>query len=211
MARTGLFGGAFKGLDGFGKTMEDVKVKTRTGAFLTVLSAAIILIFTIIEAIDYRRVAVDSMILVDRSRGDRMSVKMNVTFPRVPCYRMSSVSSFVNLVLTMVLVLSMDITDISGEIMQDFTHNMLKTRLSSSGEDLHDNTLNYELHNAVKKTIKSRPAGYCGSCYGADPISGGCCQTCESVRDAYINRGWSFDDPDVIEQVCEALSSKDAY
>ncbi|KAG8693437.1 hypothetical protein FRC09_010499 [Ceratobasidium sp. 395] len=194
MARTGLFGGAFKGLDGFGKTMEDVKVKTHTGAFLTILSAAIILMFTLIEAIDYRRVAVDSMVLVDRSRGERMSVKMNVTFPRVPCY-----------------LLSMDITDISGEIMQDFTHNMLKTRLSSSGEDLHDNTLNYELHNKVEKTIKSRPAGYCGSCYGADPISGGCCQTCESVRDAYINRGWTFDDPDVIEQVCEALLSYDAY
>ncbi|KAG9086965.1 hypothetical protein FS749_001393, partial [Ceratobasidium sp. UAMH 11750] len=85
MAR-GLFGGAFKGLDGFGKTMEDVKVKTRTGAFLTMLSAAIILTFTIIEFIDYRRVTVDSSILVDRSRGEKLTVKMNITFPRVPCY-----------------------------------------------------------------------------------------------------------------------------
>ncbi|KAG8739191.1 hypothetical protein FRC10_006055 [Ceratobasidium sp. 414] len=182
MAR-GLFGGAFKGLDGFGKTMEDVKVKTRTGAFLTMLSAAIILTFALIEFVDYRRVTVDSMILVDRSRGDRMAVKMNITFPRVPCY-----------------LLSVDVTDISGEIMQDISHNILKTRLGASGQDLHDNTANYNLQNEVEKTIKSRPAGYCGSCYGADPPEGGCCQTCESVRQAYLSRGWSFDDPNVVEQ-----------
>ncbi|KAG9106468.1 hypothetical protein FRC07_008813, partial [Ceratobasidium sp. 392] len=172
MARA-LFGGAFRGLDGFGKTMEDVKVKTRTGAFLTMVWAAIILLFTIIEFIDYRRVTIDSLIMVDRSRGQKMLVKVNITFPRVPCYR---------------------------EVLQDYTHNMLKTRLDANGHEHPDNILNYQLHNEVEKTIKSRPAGYCGSCYGADPIEGGCCQTCESVRQAYLNQGWSFDDPNAIQQ-----------
>lgn len=66
--------------------MEDVKVKTRTGAFLSILSAAIILTFSMIEFVDYRRVNVDTSIVVDKSRGEKLTVRMNVTFPRVPCY-----------------------------------------------------------------------------------------------------------------------------
>ncbi|QRV86962.1 Endoplasmic reticulum vesicle transporter [Ceratobasidium sp. AG-Ba] len=182
MAR-GLFGGAFKGVDGFGKTMDDVKVKTRTGASLTLLSAAVILFFTLIEFIDYRRVNIDEMIMVDRSRGERLTVKLNITFPRVPCY-----------------LLSLDVTDISGEIQQDISHNILKTRLDAQGQEIHENTLNYQISNEVERTLKQRPEGYCGSCYGADPPEGGCCQTCESVRKAYLDRGWSFEDPNLIEQ-----------
>lgn len=54
---------------------------------VTILSAAIILTFTTIEFLDYRRVNVDTSIVVDKSRGERLTVKMNVTFPKVPCYR----------------------------------------------------------------------------------------------------------------------------
>lgn len=54
---------------------------------MTLLSAAIILTFTTIEFLDYRRVNVDTSIVVDKSRGERLTVLMNVSFPRVPCYR----------------------------------------------------------------------------------------------------------------------------
>ncbi|KAL0952208.1 hypothetical protein HGRIS_006498 [Hohenbuehelia grisea] len=93
----GLFNN-LQGIDAFGKTTEDVKVKPRTGAFLTILSAAIILSFTAMEFFDYRRVTVDTSIVVDKSRGEKLTVNMNVTFPRVPCY-----------------LLSVDVMDISGE------------------------------------------------------------------------------------------------
>ncbi|CAE6416337.1 unnamed protein product [Rhizoctonia solani] len=182
MAR-GMLGRTWIGLDGFGKTLTDAQVKTKTGAFITMFSVAIILILTLIEVIDYRRVVIDSDIKVDTSRGDHMSVKMNITFPRVPCY-----------------LLSMDITDISGDTKQDVTYHVLKTRLDPSGEVLHDNTLNYRIKSDVEHTLQSRPKDYCGSCYGAEELEGGCCQTCESVRQAYLTRGWSFDDPNMIEQ-----------
>jgi hypothetical protein len=85
--------------------MEDVKVRTRTGAFcayiydcanhrhvdvgpvVTLLSVAIILSFTTMEFLDYRRVGIDTSVVVDRSRGEKLTVHLNVTFPRVPCYR----------------------------------------------------------------------------------------------------------------------------
>ncbi|CAE6491953.1 unnamed protein product [Rhizoctonia solani] len=182
MAR-GLFAKTYIGLDGFGKTLSEVQVKTRTGAFLTMISAAIILVFALIEIIDYRTPAIDADLKVNTGRSESMSVKLNITFPRVPCY-----------------LLSLDITDISGDTRQDVSHNVLKTRLDATGAVMHENTLNYRIKSEVEHTLLSRPKNYCGSCYGAESTEGECCQTCESVRQAYLTKGWSFDDATTIEQ-----------
>ncbi|TBU47418.1 Sec1-like protein [Dichomitus squalens] len=172
-------------------TMEDVKVKTRTGALLTIIAAAIILSFTTIEFFDYRRVFVDTSIVVDRSRGEKLTVNMNITFPRVPCY-----------------LLSLDVMDISGETQSDITHNILKTRLDEKGKPV-SHSLIAELQNDLDKLNEQRQSGYCGSCYGGIEPEGGCCNTCEEVRQAYVNRGWSFNRPDSIEQcVKEGWSDK---
>ncbi|CAK5270341.1 unnamed protein product [Mycena citricolor] len=180
----GLFAG-LKGVDAFGKTSDDVKVKTRTGAFLTLLASAIILAFTTMEFLDYRRVNIDTSIVVDKSRGERLTVKMNVTFPRVPCY-----------------LLSLDVMDISGETQRDITHNILKARLQADGSAV-PAAVTSELSNEVDRLNTARGADYCGSCYGGVEPEGGCCNTCEQVRQGYISRGWSFSNPDAIEQCKE--------
>lgn len=176
------FLGGLKGVDAFGKTTEDVKVKTRTGAFLTILSAAIILAFTTMEFMDYRRVNIDTSIVVDKSRGEKLTVNMNVTFPRVPCY-----------------LLSLDVMDISGETQRDITHNILKTRVDKSGKSVPDAVIS-ELRNDLDKMNEQKADNYCGSCYGGLEPASGCCNTCDEVRTAYVNRGWSFSDPDAIDQ-----------
>ncbi|EJC98088.1 endoplasmic reticulum-derived transport vesicle ERV46 [Fomitiporia mediterranea MF3/22] len=177
----GMFGG-LKGIDAFGKTMEDVKVKTKTGAFLTILSAAIILAFTTIEFLDYRRVNLETSIVVDRSRGERLTVRMNVTFPKVPCY-----------------LLSLDVMDISGEAQRDISHNIVKARLDANGAVV-PNSHSAELRNKLDVMNDQTQDNYCGSCYGGVAPEGGCCNTCEEVRQAYVNKGWSFSNPDSIEQ-----------
>ena len=58
-----------------------------------------------------------------------------------------------------------------------------------------------ELRNDIDKISEQRTDGYCGSCYGGLPPEGGCCNSCEDVRQAYVNRGWSFNNPEAIEQV----------
>ncbi|KAJ8474966.1 hypothetical protein ONZ51_g6861 [Trametes cubensis] len=182
---------ALKGVDAFGKTMEDVKVKTRTGAFLTLLAAAIIISFTTMEFFDYRRVKVETSMVVDRSRGEKLNVNMNITFPRVPCY-----------------LLSLDVMDISGETQSDITHNIYKTRLDERGVPV-PNSIVKGLQNDLDKINSQRENGYCGSCYGGVEPPSGCCNTCEEVRQAYVNRGWSFNRPDSIEQcVQEGWSEK---
>jgi len=184
MAR-GLFGGAFKSVDAFGKTMEDVKIKTRTGAFLTLMSLAVILTFTSIEFMDYRRINTETSILVDRSMGQKLTIRFNITFPQVPCY-----------------LLSLDIMDISGEAQRDISHNVVKTRLDQNQVPVVDAAKTRgELGSEVDKLAKVRadPA-YCGSCFGGVPPPSGCCQTCEEVRQSYSDRGWSFSDPQGVEQ-----------
>ena len=91
--------------------------------------------------------------------------------------------------------------DISGETQTDISHNVVKTRLSSKGEMVPNSAIS-QLGSDLDKISDAKQDNYCGSCYGGTEPEGGCCNTCESVRQAYVNRGWSFTDPDAIDQVC---------
>ncbi|KAG0146743.1 hypothetical protein CROQUDRAFT_656907 [Cronartium quercuum f. sp. fusiforme G11] len=182
MGRNGQYGGYFKGLDGFGKTMEDVKIRTGFGGMLTLASTILIITLILVEFIDYRKVHLDPSIVVDKSRGEKLIVEMNITFPRVPCY-----------------LLSVDLMDISGEHQNDVNHDMTKTRLDPSGAPVLAN-VSKGLKGELDTIAATRAPGYCGSCYGGQPGESGCCNTCEEVRESYVRRGWSFSDPDGIEQ-----------
>lgn len=96
--------------------------------------------------------------------------------------------------------------DISGEVQRDLSHNVLKVRLDKSGHEV-AGSHSADLSADVEKMAQAKKKGYCGSCYGGLEPEGGCCNTCEEVRTAYVNRGWSFTNPDVIEQVCTPSSS----
>lgn len=94
--------------------------------------------------------------------------------------------------------------DISGEAQRDLSHNVLKRRLDRVGVPV-PNVFISELKNDVERLHASKDPNYCGSCYGGLEPASGCCNTCEEVRESYVNRGWSFSDPDAIEQVDPSL------
>ena len=98
-------------------------------------------------------------------------------------------------------MLSLDVMDISGETQTDIHHNILKNRLDERGV-LIPRSATAELRNDIDKLNEQRQNGYRGSCYGGLPPESDCCNTCEDVRQAYVNRGWSFSNPDAVEQVC---------
>lgn len=98
-------------------------------------------------------------------------------------------------------MLSLDVMDISGEAQRDISHNILKKRLNVSG-NAGSATYSADLRNEVDRKNEDEGADKkCGSCYGGLEPASGCCNTCEEVRQAYINRGWSFTNPDGIQQV----------
>lgn len=90
--------------------------------------------------------------------------------------------------------------DISGETQSDITHNIVKTRLNEHGFKV-ASSVSTELRNDIDKLNDQRSNGYCGSCYGGVEPESGCCNTCDEVRQGYVNRGWSFNNPESIEQV----------
>ena len=105
--------------------------------------------------------------------------------------------------------------DISGEHQSELEHDFTKTRLSKEGLALetlrngcksfrtvepHEVLIAAVLAGDVELANQNRAPDYCGSCYGASAPASGCCNTCEEVRQAYVRKGWSFNDPQGIEQ-----------
>jgi hypothetical protein len=107
----------FTRLDAFTKTVEDARVRTTSGGIVTIVSLLVIFWLTWGEWADYRRVIVRPELVVDKGRGERMEISLNVSFPRVPCE-----------------LLTLDVMDVSGELQMGVTHGINKVRLSAEKE-----------------------------------------------------------------------------
>ena len=68
-----------------------------------------------------------------------------------------------------------------------------------------------ELKSELDMAATARGANYCGSCYGGVEPETGCCNSCEDVRQSYINRGWSFTAPESIDQVGSAFFASEDW
>ncbi|PKI85270.1 hypothetical protein MVES_001162 [Malassezia vespertilionis] len=176
--------GVLRGLDAFGRTSEDVRIRTNVGALITLGSALLIFVLSLSEFIDYRRITTMPQFEIDRSSQDMMSLYMNISFPHMPCY-----------------LISVDVVDILGHSQTNMDHTLQRKRLQADGTPIEEST-EHHLESEAQRYIGSlkRGSNYCGSCYGAMGPESGCCQTCEDVREAYARSSWSFDSPDDIQQ-----------
>src|SRR5687768_16251931 len=103
----------FTRLDAFTKTVEDARVRTTSGGIVTIVSLLVIFWLTWGEWADYRRVTVRPALVVDKGRGERMEISLNITFPSVPCQ-----------------LITLDVMDVSGELQMGVTHGINKVRLA---------------------------------------------------------------------------------
>lgn len=86
MGRNGPLG-SFRAFDAFSKPLEDVRIRSGSGAILTLVSFLLIFTLTVSSYLDHRKVQLLHNLEVDRSRGEKLAVDVDITFPRVPCYR----------------------------------------------------------------------------------------------------------------------------
>jgi hypothetical protein len=178
----------FVKLDAFTKTVEDARVRTTSGGIVTVTSLLLILWLAWGEWADYRRIVVHPELMVDKGRGEKMEIHMNISFPRVPCE-----------------LLTLDVMDVSGEIQTGVMHGVNKVRLRPESEGsgaIESKALELSEGEAAQHLDPE----YCGECYGApappNAIKAGCCNTCAEVREAYASVSWSFGRGENVEQ-CE--------
>eukprot|EP01097_Dermamoeba_algensis_P010209 TRINITY_DN7451_c0_g1_i1.p1 TRINITY_DN7451_c0_g1~~TRINITY_DN7451_c0_g1_i1.p1 ORF type:complete len:214 (-),score=42.59 TRINITY_DN7451_c0_g1_i1:702-1343(-) len=184
-----------KRLDAYPKTIEDFRVRTYTGAAVSIISSIIICFLFYSELSYYLQTETNHELFVDTSRGEKLKINIDILFPALPC-------SYV----------SLDAMDSTGEHQLDVAHNIFKKRIDKDGKPLgilKEEVLGSMVSQAAKekregkKDDKPAPEAEkptCGSCYGAESETFKCCNTCEDVREAYRQRGWAFANVEGIEQ-----------
>ncbi|KAH7269792.1 endoplasmic reticulum vesicle transporter-domain-containing protein [Fusarium redolens] len=177
----------FTRLDAFTKTVDEARIRTTSGGIVTIVSLLVVLFLSWGEWAEYRRIDIHPELIVDKGRGERMEIHLNITFPKMPCE-----------------LLTLDVMDVSGEQQHGVMHGVNKVRLqpaNQGGAVIDSKSL--ALHD---ESADHLDPSYCGGCYGAQPPANGrkpgCCQTCDEVREAYAQSSWAFGRGEGVEQ-CE--------
>jgi len=79
-----------KSFDVYPKTLDDFKERTGSGAAVSVISLSIIFLLVVSEFRSYLTPTTTDHLYVDTTRGERIRVNLNVTFPNLPCAGMRS-------------------------------------------------------------------------------------------------------------------------
>ncbi|KAH0469208.1 hypothetical protein IEQ34_002440 [Dendrobium chrysotoxum] len=177
-----------KNLDAYPKIKDDFYDRTRSGGLITVISSIIILLLFLSEIRLYIYSATETKLIVDTSRGEKLRVNFDVTFPHLAC-----------------ALVSVDTMDVSGEQHYDITHDIVKTRIDHTGNVIgsrQDGVGAPKIERPLQRHGGRLEHGesYCGSCFGAEKSDDHCCNSCEEVQEAYRNRGWALTNMDLIDQ-----------
>ncbi|KAI9278389.1 endoplasmic reticulum vesicle transporter-domain-containing protein [Phascolomyces articulosus] len=171
----------FRKLDAYAKPLEDVRIRTTTGASVTLFSGVVILTLVIFEIYRYITPEMHPEIVVDSGKMEKLPISFNITFPHLPCY-----------------LLSLDLMDESGDHISDYHHDVFKVRLDENGNEIHREKAKDPSNADNREKLAKTDENECGSCYGAKENA--CCNTCDDVRRAYSDVGWALPPENTIEQ-----------
>uniref|UniRef100_A0A7S3BPE8 Endoplasmic reticulum vesicle transporter C-terminal domain-containing protein n=1 Tax=Haptolina ericina TaxID=156174 RepID=A0A7S3BPE8_9EUKA len=111
----------FSSFDVYPKTLKEFRQRTQTGAIISIVCATLIAILACIEISDFAQIKTHDRLFVDTSRGQKLRINVNVTFPALPCS-----------------VISLDALDLSGNHVSPQELHMTKHRLDAHGAQLPD-------------------------------------------------------------------------
>nr|GEU73887.1 endoplasmic reticulum-Golgi intermediate compartment protein 3-like [Tanacetum cinerariifolium] len=177
-----------RNLDAYPKINEDFYSRTLSGGVITLVSSIAMFLLFFSELGLYLHTVTESKLVVDTSRGEKLHINFDITFPAVSC-----------------TLLSLDAMDISGEQHLDIRHDVFKKRLGADGKVIEERKEGIG-GPQIDKPLQ-RHGGrlehnetYCGSCFGAESTDHECCNSCEEVREAYRRKGWGLTNPELIDQ-----------
>jgi len=143
-----------RNFDAFAKTMDDFKVRTRSGGVVSIIGYAIMIALFMSELQMYLSNRVETKLVVDNSRGEGMSIYMDIQFPKISCN-----------------LLGIDALDMTGNAQLEISHDLYKIRTDQSGEPIVDQQKDKVVPKTSMRESKDKELEgdemYCGSCYGA--------------------------------------------
>jgi hypothetical protein len=148
-----------RNLDAYPKINEDFYRRTLSGGVITLASSIVMLILFFSELQLYIHPVTETQLRVDTSRGEKLRINFDVTFPALQCS-----------------IISLDSMDISGERHLDVRHDIIKRRLDSSGNVIEAKQDGIG-HTKIEKPLQKHGGRlehnetYCGSCFGAEAVS----------------------------------------
>eukprot|EP01038_Epipyxis_sp_PR26KG_P008155 gene8155-11037_t len=197
---------AIKNIDCFPKTSDDFRVKTTSGALVSIASVIFMILLFFSELSYFYKTETVDHLYVNTTRAQTVRIDFDISFHQIPCN-----------------IISLDAFDDTGSPQKDAIHQIYKHRLSSDGiksgfaerQEL-GNTIRSEseLEELAKQrtvdldheiAVVKEQIGKCGNCYGAATYKGQCCNTCKEVTDAYEKMGWHLKPYSVIQCASEAF------
>lgn len=193
-------------LDAYPKLKEDYGERTLSGAAISVVAGVFMLVLFMSEFSSYLALDTQHELVVDTSRGGHLRINMNITFRQMPCNVLSldamDISGEHQLdILHTIFKRRLDANGApkaAAERDHDIHSNKSVVRAQvkkvSDGKD----GKTADTGHATKDTAADASVAAiteekdCGSCYGAETVSGQCCNTCDEVREAYRSKGWAF-------------------
>ena len=175
-------------LDLFEKGRDDFRVKTNSGAIVSIISIILMLLLFVGELQYYLKKEVVDHLSVNSTRINSLKVSFDVSLPEIACD-----------------LVSVSAVDDTGLEQKDAVFTVYKHKLSKTGQkegtpqlsipseailseaELERLAIEYAEKNKVSDTNKV----LCGNCYGAGN-PGDCCNTCDDVKLAYDRIGWKF-------------------
>jgi len=161
-----------KSFDVYPKTLDDFKERTGSGAVVSMVSCLVILLLIISELHTYMTPTTVDHLNVDTTRGERIRINLNITFPSMPCAGLSIVAM-----------------DVAGDQQIDVVSNIIKTRRTLAGEKIA-----VEMDEAHQKR---KFAGRCMPCFPQvpdipeEPGKTQCCNSCADVQQVYERKALS--------------------
>lgn len=154
-------------IDAYAKTSKDVKLKTLTGALLTIGSFCLTLLLVGMEFYDFFKVRQSHFVSVDATKSGNLEISFEIDFPHAPC-----------------ALINIDIMDYSGLRHSNISSSIEKTRLNAAGKSLGSYSVAQENINITKTNHQDFL-----SCHGARE---GDCNSCEDLRKAFKDADMDF-------------------
>lgn len=172
----GQFLDRLKRFDIYTKIDEEYKVQTSGGATLSLIAWVLISLLVLGEFRNYMTVTTKEHLQVDTTLGQKLRINLDITFHALTCAEAH-----------------LDAMDVAGDNQLNIEHDMMKQRVSRTGQALSGFTVE-EVGKEVKHGGDKVPKDYCGSCFGAETEQTRCCNTCIALKKAYQSQGWSIGD-----------------